>query len=537
MTKNKLTFPEFEEKGIWFLPNNPENEIVGILKFSPDLNTELELMGSLFAEPENQSETEIFERALGKKEVPIVLGILSNGKKVTLYKNLVFGEGIGKALTETKCYPTFIIKGIHFSTVEDIKFDSLSFHYSHLESWLRIQNIQVSMIPDSNKKRIEALNVSYRPLEKTKLCSIDDFELYLRDIELNPTPLHFASVFRDHISNIEVSENKRFELTANTHKIIEEFLNTLDNIQSFLVFSMGQSVQITTLETKIKEKKTRPKSKDSRKELMDFMNSTKNNDDKIIFQNSYLRVSQNPNAEKVELEEYEETIPVQIYFQTSNSDLSDKFNHNKVLIWYPDIEQNFDKVFSHWNSNRKKIKSVINLYLGLYYIPKRYLSERFLNIAQAIEAFHRIIYGGRYIDKQEYHDGIYQELLEAINSNANKHNLSSEFKESLKQRLSYLYEFSLRKRLKELVRTHKDCFPTYYLQIKQLQNNFIGTVVTVRNKLTHLDENFTVSSLIDYRELDRLRDLLEALLRICLMNLLEIDKEVIKHSIDYTLKR
>ncbi len=537
MTKNKLTFPEFEEKGVWFLPNNPENEIVGVLKFSPDLNTELELMGSLFAELENQSETEIWERALGKKEVPIVLGILSNGKKVTLYKNLVFGEGIGKALTETKCYPTFIIKGIHFSAVEDIKFDSLSFHYSYLESWLRIQNIQVSMIPDLNKKRVEALNVTYRPLEKTKLCQVGDFELHLKDTDLNPTPLHFASVFKDHISNIEVSENKRFELTANTPKTIEEFLNALDDIQSFLVFSMGQSIQITTLGTKIKEKKTRPKYEDSIKELMDYRNSIENNDDEIIFQNGYLRVSQNPNAKKLELEEYEETIPVQIYFKTSNSELSAKFNHNKVLIWYPDIEQNFDKVFSHWNNNRKKIKSVINLYLGLYYIPKRYLSERFLNIAQAIEAFHRIIYGGRYIDKQEYQDGVYQELLKAINSTANKHNLSSEFKESLKKRLSYLYEFSLRKRLRQLVRTHQDCFPAYFLPTEQLQNNFIGTVVTVRNKLTHLDENFTVSSLIDYRELDRLCDSLEALLRICLMNLLEIDKEVIKRSIDYTLKR
>ena len=436
MTRNKLVFPEFEEKGVWFLPNNHENEIVGVLKFSPDLNPELELMGSLFTVTENQSDTEIFERALGKEEVPIILGILSSGKKVTLYKNLVYGEGIGKELTETKCYPTFIIKGFHFSAVEDIRFNSLSFHYSHLESWLRIQNIQVSMIPDLNKKRFEALNVTYRPLEKTKLCQVGDFELYLKDTDLNPTPLYFASVFKDHISNIEVSENKRFELTANTGKTIEEFLNALDDIQSFLVFSMGQSVQITTLGTKIKEKKTRPKFEDSTQELMDFMNSTKNNDDEVIFENGYLRVSQNPNAKKIELEEYEETISIQIYFQTSNSNLSEKFNHNKVLIWYFAIEQNFNKVFSHWNNNRKRIKSVINLYLGLYYIPRRHLSERFLNIAQAIEAFHRIIYGGRYIDKQEYHDGIYQELIKATNSNANKHNLSSEFKESLKQRLS-----------------------------------------------------------------------------------------------------
>ncbi|MHC5822711.1 MAG: HEPN domain-containing protein [Nostoc sp.] len=100
------------------------------------------------------------------------------------------------------------------------------------------------------------------------------------------------------------------------------------------------------------------------------------------------------------------------------------------------------------------------LYLGLFYLPKRYLTERFLSLAQAIEAFHRILYGGRYINEQEYKNGIYQSLLRAIESDSNVYNLTSEFKDSLKQRLSYLYKFSLRKRLKELIGLNKTCFLT-----------------------------------------------------------------------------
>ena len=80
-------------------------------------------------------------------------------------------------------------------------------------------------------------------------------------------------------------------------------------------------------------------------------------------------------------------------------------------------------------------------------------------------------------------------------------------------------------------------FPTYFLPTKKIQNDFISAVVTVRNKLTHLDDNFSVSSLIDYRELNRLCDFVKALLRICLMNLLEIDKKVIKSSIERFLKK
>ena len=54
MTKTKLNFPEFEVQGRWFLPERPDNDIVGILKFSPNQRIELKLIESLF---ERQEET------------------------------------------------------------------------------------------------------------------------------------------------------------------------------------------------------------------------------------------------------------------------------------------------------------------------------------------------------------------------------------------------------------------------------------------------------------------------------------------------
>ncbi|MBN3945220.1 MAG: hypothetical protein HWQ38_01500 [Nostoc sp. NMS7] len=196
-----------------------------------------------------------------------------------------------------------------------------------------------------------------------------------------------------------------------------------------------------------------------------------------------------------------------------------------------------DEDVAQWYGNSKKLKPVIYLYLGLFYLPKRYLTERFLSLAQAIEAFHRILYGGRYINEQEYKNGIYQSFLRAIESDSNVYNLTSEFKDSLKQRLSYLYEFSLRKRLKELIGLNKTCFSTGFLTKKELRDNFIATVVNIRNKLTHLNENTDIQSIIEYPELYRLYNHLEALLRCCIMKFLGVSEEVIKRRIEQILMR
>ncbi|MHC5730331.1 MAG: hypothetical protein ACYTXY_40735, partial [Nostoc sp.] len=45
-----------------------------------------------------------------------------------------------------------------------------------------------------------------------------------------------------------------------------------------------------------------------------------------------------------------------------------------------------DEDVAQWYSNSKKLKPVIYLYLGLFYLPKRYLTERFLSLAQAIDS-------------------------------------------------------------------------------------------------------------------------------------------------------
>ncbi|MBN3896803.1 MAG: hypothetical protein HWQ41_16500 [Nostoc sp. NOS(2021)] len=536
MVTAKLTFPEFEVQGRWFLPENPDYGVVGILKFSPYELPELKLVGSLIERMEETVEEQL-KKAFSKENIPIILGVLSNGEtigeKVTLYKNVVYGEGISTGLVQTKCIPAYILRGFHFYREEDIRLENIYFHFVNLEKWLRIQNINVTMTSDFSKTRIEELRVQYNPLPRKSLCDVGDFNLGIKDRPINPTGLYFASIFSQHIGEVNILEDKLFELNSPEPNDLDSYIKGIFKVQDFLVFATGQSTNLTEVGTLFKTKVKKPKIEGDIESLIKKM---PHSDENVIFQNEYFSISNQSDVKVIE-DETEEIVPIKIYFRISISDSKENFDEDKVLFYFADVEDILDIVFLKWYSDSKKIEPVINLYLGLFYLPKRYLTERFLTLAQAIEAFHRILFGGRYIDKQEYENGIYQSLLQVIESDSNLYNLSSEFKDSLKLRLSYLYEFSLRKRLKELIRLNQSCFPTGFITKKELRDNFIGSVVLIRNKLTHLDENTDIQSIIEYRQLYRLSNHLEALLRCCIMRFLGVNEEVIKRRVEQILMR
>ena len=298
-----------------------------------------------------------------------------------------------------------------------------------------------------------------------------DFNLGIRDQPLNPNKFYFASVFDGHIDQINVCENKVFELNSpsnsqqvviciisllieeklfkflllllqNIHSLtencLENYIESIFKIQDFLVFATGQSTNLTEVGTFFRTTVKKLKMERNFTHLIPDINRDEKN---LIFKHEYLDFSiskcDEPLPKLIE-EEVEDIVPIKIYFATSISNYQENFDKNKVLFYFADIQNNIADVFLKWSKDSQKIKSIINLYLGLFYIPKRYLTERFLNLAQAIEAFHRIVYGGRYIEKKEYKNGIYRSLLSTIEKESNLYNLSSEFKDSLKQRLSYL---------------------------------------------------------------------------------------------------
>lgn len=154
------------------------------------------------------------------------------------------------------------------------------------------------------------------------------------------------------------------------------------------------------------------------------------------------------------------------------------------------------------------------------YKPSMYLEHKFLNLIQAIESYHRRMHNGKYLSDNNYVQ-IYEKLIEAIPKDTDE-----SFRENLKQRLKYHNEFSLWKRLKEVLGM---CGDVTKLLIHN-NKKFIKDVVEMRNFLTHYTKDLETKIQEDERLIDFFLQL-KFILEICLLIELGIRMEKIRFLI------
>ena len=141
---------------------------------------------------------------------------------------------------------------------------------------------------------------------------------------------------------------------------------------------------------------------------------------------------------------------VYIYYVAQGANLKSEASNNlrDMLFRYKDLEPYFQQCVENWFVKAEKILPIVELYFGLFYLPSMYIGLEFLILTQVLEAYHRRMYAGEYMDTETYKEAVYPLLIKAIPSDLHK-----DHKESLKSRMQYGYDFSLRKRLNQIVTT------------------------------------------------------------------------------------
>jgi hypothetical protein len=116
----------FEYTGIWYVPEEADKQVTGILKFDPKSGTQLEIIGSY-----EMSIVHVLDFA------KIIHGVLVNGRKVTLWNCYVTKRSGGMSSYEhTFILVEVVLIGFHFKRVEDIAFHTFSISYLGLEDWI-----------------------------------------------------------------------------------------------------------------------------------------------------------------------------------------------------------------------------------------------------------------------------------------------------------------------------------------------------------------------------------------------------------------
>jgi len=183
------------------------------------------------------------------------------------------------------------------------------------------------------------------------------------------------------------------------------------------------------------------------------------------------------------------------------------------LLSYADIESVFPDYLSRWFESIEKVRTSVDLLMDTYNSPDMYTYAKFISLTQAIEAFHREIFGGFYMTPEEYKP--YCKTMRTTIS-ANLPGLSDDHKKSIIDRLTHGNEYSQRTRFKHLFDRHPHNI--ILNEITWPPDKFIKEVIATRNYLTHYDR----SSTKDVIPRDRLSSVVQQLRAILYSLLLDL---------------
>jgi len=226
---------EFEYNGIWWLPNNPNKKISGILKFHPVEGATLDLNGSFkdikdinsFSQPET------------------ILGNTSNAKIFTLYKCIE--NNIRLSMPGYLCSSfivTIIFEGHHFKKEEDILFDSLSISYPYLEEWMGFKSFNCKMVRDK-ENLLKEYKVNYTFPQKIE-AKVDNFNISF-DYNFNVDGDNIREYNLKHTAFIKIESYKATSFNVYLRNICY-------HIQNFLSLAIGRSFRYGFRKTRVENR-------------------------------------------------------------------------------------------------------------------------------------------------------------------------------------------------------------------------------------------------------------------------------------------
>lgn len=445
---------KFEEKGDFWVPGK-NKPLSGVLRFDPEKKIELEIFGS------TTKGEKIYPIFSGKLHHEIILGVIS-GRNVTLYQcHQHDGQITDPGFLTLFFTINTIFMGYHFEEKKDIRFNSLSVEYSYLEDW--VDSTGFNVYPTLNSERnIEKYSTSYEyPQDVT--AELDDFQIKIC--------FSFQSLHNKY--KIDLKQNTYIEIIPNENKPFNEYKKQiLFNIQNFLSLGIGEPLSPLKMIGKIKESTLE--------------------DDEVNY------------------------INIEIYYPTITAHLPIKqLDTYEMFFSLDDISGNFEECLNNWFRKYEKLKPVFQLYFGTLNSPSIYLENKFLNLAQAAETYHRRTYEGKYLPSEDY-----KEVSEILKKSIPEY-ISAEHKNSLNSKIDFGNEFSLHRRLDEIFEKYKDIFE---ITISD-KNSFIKDVKNTRNFLTHYNKSLENKAKTGTEDLREITEKLKFFVEICFLVELGLNSE------------
>lgn len=391
------------------------HQVVGRLRFDPNSGTTLELIDT----------TAIFDphKSL-RKRLSIIHGTLLNKVNITLLQCKITDINGGfSPIVKVAIRADRLVTGIHLTDPSSKLFDEIRVTAPQLNEWLALPTIQPERPLDELPATPRRYGLNFTPES--------DFSIHSQG-----GPILSSSQV------VSICDNNNYSQTLSIHG----YLNTrrpepieldacdseLFSLQAFISLLCGQQV---------------------------------------FFQSIRLY--------RHDLDPVERHLKSVEYLPTLQRPEKTPRNPPQVFVSRKSIGDALKQLWSNWQNRYTTIRSSVELFCATDMAGVQLPEFRFMNMMQALEAFHRAQFPGTYMSAQDYAQ------IESAMSGAIPDAVTNDHRAALRSRIKYGNEHSLRKRLRDLEATlPRDASACIHRSLR----DFLDRAVDTRNQLIHSGE-------------------------------------------------
>jgi hypothetical protein len=213
----------------------------------------------------------------------------------------------------------------------------------------------------------------------------------------------------------------------------------------------------------------------------------------------------------------------------SKSDFSSKnLLPHDMLFALKELGESPDRFVGNFFSQYDRLRPALDLYMSILYHPDQLVRLRFLTLAQCAEGYHRVSMPGKYMEDEQYSNGLRKLFWDSIPDD-----IDPAFRAALKNKLRYLNEYSLRKRIETLASKHAEITS----KLLGPADGFAQSVSELRNKLTHPEPSSDVLGKAEWKELWHLSEKLALLMEACFLDEFGFTKDRIRDIVQTRSER
>lgn len=364
------------------------------------------------------------------------MGDSAREEHITLLQCQRAGWHWGNIQTESYSIGTaFASDKAWFTPGEHVAFKSLDLKYTNFDEWVGVCGLRGSGFEELMNKR-KKKQIVYKPPKRLPSVKIKDYTVSIRFLpECTVVTPRTRQATLKQITSFHIKPRKSRTISLdNTHTLVKG----IQNLLSLLTYDDPIYPLVVEGMVDIKDEKGETKPDATMRMFYNRLGTTSFNED-LLRENMLLT------------------------YKDINYDLENALN--KIIVVKGDT-----------------LKPVFDQFFAEYFSPSPYVEDRFMAVIRAIEAFHRrTCERDYYVEKKEYNDKYFEKFYlpvrEAVKDAGLSADLRQSFRDGLKNRLSYGYQYSLRKRLDELFTSpYGEAFLTLFI-IKQHEQERLGTLI------------------------------------------------------------